>query len=82
MELNVDEYVLKPNREGGGNNIYGEDITKTLKEIGPEEAKSYVLMKKVPTDVRKIVTVSKNKVELMDSVSEFGQFGCILTRGK
>ncbi len=30
---NPDKYVLKPQREGGGNNVYGEDIKPFLENI-------------------------------------------------
>jgi len=33
------KYILKPNREGGGNNIFGEDIYELLNSISLEEAK-------------------------------------------
>jgi hypothetical protein len=29
-----ERYVLKPQREGGGNNLYGEELTAKLKEVG------------------------------------------------
>lgn len=30
---NPERYVLKPQREGGGNNVYGTDIADVLKVI-------------------------------------------------
>lgn len=44
---NPDLWVLKPMREGGGNNLYGEDLRKALlKEDGASDC---VLMKKIIT---------------------------------
>lgn len=31
VELHPDQFVLKPQREGGGFNIWNEEIVKTLK---------------------------------------------------
>nr|XP_043632126.1 glutathione synthetase, chloroplastic-like isoform X2 [Erigeron canadensis] len=43
-------YVMKPQREGGGNNIYGDDVGKTLLRMqkeGSEEAAAYILMQRI-----------------------------------
>lgn len=76
-----DDYVLKPNKEGGGNNIYGGEILEVLKNIGPKEAKAYVLMKIIPADVRESVVFDSKSPRLVDTVTEFSQFGSTLTRG-
>lgn len=50
MELTKDHptgYVLKPQREGGSNNYYGEDIYKVLQKSSVQERKNYILMEKV-----------------------------------
>ena len=40
-----DQYVVKPQREGGGNNIYGADIPAFLKTIvGTPEQDAYIVM--------------------------------------
>ncbi|CAL5380886.1 unnamed protein product [Camellia sinensis] len=48
-------YVMKPQREGGGNNIYGDDVRKTLLRLqveGSEEDAAYILMQRIfPTIV-------------------------------
>ena len=72
--------MLKPNREGGGNNIYGDQIHKILEDIGDQEAKSFVLMKRVPKDIRKSVVINKDQIKMIDTISEFGQFGSILIK--
>ena len=35
---------MKPNLEGGGNNIYGKNVYTTLQTISEEERKKYILM--------------------------------------
>ena len=42
---NPRRFVLKPQREGGGNNVYGADIAATLSAIrDSQERTSYILM--------------------------------------
>ncbi|KAF5206216.1 Glutathione synthetase protein [Thalictrum thalictroides] len=47
-------FVLKPQREGGGNNIYGDDVKQTLLKLqkeGSEELAAYILMQRIfPTE--------------------------------
>ncbi|GMI44482.1 hypothetical protein TrCOL_g4360 [Triparma columacea] len=38
------DYVLKPQREGGGNNLYKDRMVAKLKEMTREERKGYILM--------------------------------------
>ncbi|WAR11946.1 GSHB-like protein, partial [Mya arenaria] len=41
-------YVLKPQREGGGNNIYGDEIAEMLQKMGStEERSAYILMERI-----------------------------------
>jgi hypothetical protein len=41
-------YVLKPQREGGGNNVYGDDIPPTLQRImASTERDAYILMDRI-----------------------------------
>ncbi|KAL6521776.1 Glutathione synthetase [Orobanche gracilis] len=43
-------YVMKPQREGGGNNIYGDDVRIALQEMqkkGTEEDAAYILMQRI-----------------------------------
>eukprot|EP00439_Symbiodinium_sp_Y106_P003975 s1135_g1.t1 len=42
-----EEFVLKPQREGGGHNFYGADVAKKLKELTPEERSAYILMQRI-----------------------------------
>lgn len=40
-------YVLKPQREGGANNYFGEDIDRVIGEFSLEELSSHILMKRI-----------------------------------
>lgn len=39
--------MLKPQREGGDNNIYGAKIAPFLEKISSDERKNYILMEKI-----------------------------------
>ena len=52
-----DKFVLKPQREGGGNNVYGEDIKPFLEKIRhSEERNAYILMDRIHPPVTKAST--------------------------
>jgi len=40
-------YVMKPQREGGGNNIYGSAVADSLKTMSSNELKAYILMERI-----------------------------------
>ena len=73
------KYVLKPQREGGGNNIYKEDIPKFLKTIDEKEWDSYILMEMIdakPSTENYLVRDGKLTKEPV--ISELGIYGTIL----
>ena len=40
---NCQKWVLKPNREAGGNNFFGDDVIKVLESLPQEMRKGYIL---------------------------------------
>lgn len=42
-----DDWVLKPHREGGGNNFFGEQMVERLKSMSAKEGAAYILMEKI-----------------------------------
>ena len=78
---NPEKYVLKPQREGGGNNIYGEDIVPFLQNLKDEdERNAYILMERInpPTTTNYVVRPGKDKAEMVNCVSELGIFGYLI----
>lgn len=82
---NPENYVLKPQREGGGNNYFGAAVAKKLMKIRQtDECDAYILMELVkPNPVTNYVCVSGQKLKDMGSgksklVSELGVYGVIL----
>ncbi|KAI4466782.1 glutathione synthetase [Holotrichia oblita] len=83
MALDAPErFVLKPQREGGGNNIYGKEIRDAiLKMKDSRERTAWILMERInpPISTGYIVRPGGPKIpELVDLVSELGIFGVVI----
>ncbi|XP_065212366.1 glutathione synthetase-like isoform X2 [Planococcus citri] len=83
---NPDDFVLKPQREGGGNNVYGDDIPKLLSEIGKsKERTAFILMNRIRPPVQNnfIIKPGDNDIPSnLDVISELGIFGVIIGNEK
>lgn len=74
-------YVLKPQREGGGNNIYGEDIRTALTTMSPDQLAAYILMQRIrPTITPNTRILRDGQESVINAVSELGNYGYILAR--
>ena len=75
-----ENYVLKPQREGGGHLIWGEDIKKILtNEVEPEEGKDgLILMTKIVAQQYPSVHVIDTKPTELPSIHEYGVFSSVL----
>ncbi|KFQ29428.1 Glutathione synthetase, partial [Merops nubicus] len=79
-----DRFVLKPQREGGGNNLYGEELRQVLERIrdSPERT-SYILMEKIkPQPVVNYLLRAHTPVEASKCISELGIFGVYVRQGE
>ena len=73
-------YVMKPSLEGGGHNIFREDIPTFLASIPRASWKEYVLMELIKSpDVRNVL-LSRRGIYSGPVVSELGIFGIALWR--
>ena len=72
-------YVLKPQREGGGNNYYGEDVKNMLEKLSVKERSSFILMDLIkPPPLRNTMTRKETCVDA-DVISELGIYGVYVT---
>ena len=82
-------YVLKPQREGGGYNFYGEQLKQKLLENTQQKGESglklgeklaeYILMQRLFPPQQRAILLRGGKVEGSgDSVSELGCYGTIV----
>ncbi|XP_035826148.1 glutathione synthetase isoform X2 [Aplysia californica] len=72
-----EKFVLKPQREGGGNNLYNDDITNFFTEHNrSKERSAYILMEKISSWQQKNYLVKPGvPFALSDVVSELGVYG-------
>lgn len=86
-------FVLKPQREGGGNNIYRDDIPPYLKELEatpvaggePNQREGYVLMELIepPKGLHNwLVRGGEGQRRMADVVSELGVYGVSIFGGR
>ncbi|KIW97142.1 glutathione synthetase [Cladophialophora bantiana CBS 173.52] len=75
-------HVLKPQREGGGNNTYRTNIPPFLNSIPKSQWKQYILMELIrpPTAAKNTVLRSDGQVVSGNVISELGIFGTCLWR--
>ncbi|KAF7514380.1 hypothetical protein GJ744_000150 [Endocarpon pusillum] len=82
-ESRAANHVLKPQREGGGNNIYRTAIPGFLKTLpSREHYRSYILMELIhpPAEAKNTVLRSDGTVVSGNVISELGIFGACLWR--
>ncbi|XP_053552989.1 glutathione synthetase [Bombina bombina] len=81
---NPEQYVLKPQREGGGNNIYGAEIKEILEKFKDRtERTSYILMDKItPQPVKSCLLKAGGQLKISECISELGIFGVYVRHGK
>lgn len=78
-----ERFVLKPQREGGGNNVYGKDILNVLGKIqNSKERSAYILMDRIAPPVQRNYMLRAGRgramYEPVDVVSELGIYGVVI----
>ncbi|KAH0613168.1 uncharacterized protein H6S33_009548 [Morchella sextelata] len=77
---NPEKYVLKPQREGGGNNIYRSKIPDFLKSIPESHWSSYILMELIEPPSLGNSIVRNGIITTGEVICELGIFGAVLWR--
>ncbi|KAJ1815596.1 Glutathione synthetase [Coemansia sp. RSA 2599] len=72
---NPDKYVVKPQREGGGYNTYGQDIPQLLERISADERKGYILMDLIRAPGFGNILLRNGQLFASEVVSELGIYG-------
>ena len=75
-----DKYVLKPQREGGGNNLYGAELKDALETLSPSDRAAFILMDRINPPQRRATLVRDGAPVEGDCVCELGVYGTILAR--
>ncbi|KAL8968678.1 MAG: hypothetical protein Q9197_004752 [Variospora fuerteventurae] len=79
------DYVLKPQREGGGNNIYGARIPDFLRELGDDRRKwrGHILMELIKPPALRNSILRNGEVKSGEVIGELGIYGvCLWRNGK
>ncbi|XP_058128316.1 glutathione synthetase-like isoform X2 [Anopheles ziemanni] len=80
-KANPERFVLKPQREGGGNNVYGADIPTALDAMTPDERSAWILMERIfpPLSTGYMIRPGgPTPPPLVQLVSELGIFGAVI----
>lgn len=82
---NPDRYVLKPQREGGGNNLYGQELVEQLRRglaaDGGEGLAAFILMQRIVPPPQRTVFVRSGEWYEEESLSELGIYGVFMKVG-
>ncbi|CAM9782802.1 unnamed protein product, partial [Phaeothamnion confervicola] len=75
-------WVLKPSREGGANNYFGEDMVGHLKSLDAHQSEAYILMELINQPTRTGIRLVEEKIVESPCVTELGHFtGCLWEPG-
>lgn len=80
-----DKFVLKPQREGGGNNVYNENIRTWLNSMKKsQERTAWILMDRIYPPLQKNYLIRaaeespEDNIDLSDVITELGIYGVIV----
>jgi glutathione synthetase len=73
-----EEYVMKPQREGGGNNLYGEELKQALQTLNPKERAAYILMQRIRPKACQALVMKRGSVSTVQAISELGIYSVYL----
>jgi len=76
---NPDKFVLKPQREGGGNNLWGEDLVRTLQTSDVEGRSAFILMSKIEPKSYPQAYVRQGKLYASECLCELGVYGTMIS---
>ena len=79
VEANPSLYILKPQREGGANNYFGDDIINLFKTLSSDELSTYILMEKIDSTPHVGYLVKNKNMVVAPCTSELGIYGYILS---
>jgi glutathione synthase len=79
--LQPEKFVLKPQREGGGFNLYGEELRQCLTNLQTGEGNAYILMERLYPPVSQGWGLREGQLWQGQVVHEIGQYGVLVAQG-
>ena len=79
VEANPRLYVLKPQREGGTNNFFDEEIIHLFKTLSFKELSTHILMEKIDSTPHIGLMVRNRELAVAPCISEVGIYGYVLS---
>mgnify|MGYP002626335741 FL=1 len=82
IKLEPNKYILKPMKEGGGNNITGEKLKELIPENNSEIndiIKNSVIVDRIDSYIHEGLILRDEKLNVQNSISEYSIYGIILT---
>mmetsp|Transcript_30257 Transcript_30257/g.70666 ORF Transcript_30257/g.70666 Transcript_30257/m.70666 type:complete len:488 (-) Transcript_30257:370-1833(-) len=79
---NPDRYVLKPQREGGGNNLYDQEMKQALETMSDHELQAYILMDIIQAPQAPAVFMRDGNEVACEGIAELGTYGVSITNDK
>ncbi|OBA24333.1 glutathione synthase [Metschnikowia bicuspidata var. bicuspidata NRRL YB-4993] len=73
-----EKFVLKPQREGGGNNVYKQNIPGFLKSLNEKDWGAYILMELINPPTHGNTILRNDELYQEDIISELGIFGNVV----
>lgn len=78
---NPDDYVMKPQREGGGNNLYGEKLQHALTTMSAQERAAHILMQRIKPQPYEAYVYRRGESSLVQAICELGIFSVYVSKG-
>lgn len=75
---NSHRYVMKPQREGGGNLLTNEDMVHALKTMSPEERSDYILMERIEPETHTTILFRDSQFVNTACIAELGVYCLVL----
>ena len=85
LRTDYKDYIVKPQKEGGGNNYYNEQILDLLPEEGKpanDILRNSIIMERINPPENDAYIIHNNELKFKKCVSELGIYGAILSDDK
>lgn len=79
---NPSKYVLKPQREGGGNNLYDNELHEQLGKMSDKELQAYILMDIIQAPKASAHFLRDGNVIETDAIAELGTYAVLIAQDK